>query len=52
MIKPSVYGGNVPYVKLLWPLVTFGHARLDSRTDSPALGAEYCIMGISHNAAI
>ena len=27
-------------------------AHLDSRTDSPALQAEYCIVGIPHNIAI
>jgi len=48
-IEPSVYA---PYVKLPRPLVTFGHAHLDSRTDSQALRAEYCIVGISHNTAI
>jgi len=38
---------------LLWPHVIFGHAHLDSRTDSQALRAEYCIVGISpHNTAI
>ena len=25
--EPSVYGGDAPYVKLLWPLVIFGHAQ-------------------------
>ena len=39
-------------VKLLWPLVIFEHAHLDSRTDSRALRAEYCIVGIPHNTAI
>jgi len=29
-----------------------GHAHLDSRTDSRALQAEYCIVGIPHNTAI
>jgi len=51
-IEPSVYGGDAPYVKLLSPLVVFGHVHLDSRTDSQALGAEYCILGIPHNTAI
>jgi len=36
----------------LTTLVIFGHAHLDSRTDSRALRAEYCIMGIPHNTAI
>ena len=49
--EPSVYGGDAPYVKLLWPPV-FGHAHLDSHTDSQALWAEYCIVGIPHNTAI
>jgi len=30
VILPSVYGGDAPYVKLLWPLVIFGHAHSDS----------------------
>jgi len=51
-IEPSVYGGYAPYVKLLWPLVIFGHADLDSCTDSQAHRAEYCIVGIPHNTAI
>jgi len=53
-IEPSVYGGDPPYVKLLWlpVLVIFGHAHLVSRTDSRALRAEYCIVGIPHNTAI
>jgi len=38
--------------KLLSPLVIFGHAHLESRTDSQALRAEYCIVGIPHNTAI
>jgi len=50
--EPSVYGGDAPYVKLLWPLVIFGHAHLDSRIDSQALRAEYCIVDIPHNTAI
>ena len=33
-------------------LVIFGHAHLDSRTDSRAVRAEYCIVGIPHNTAI
>jgi len=41
-----------PYIKLLSPLVIFGHADLDSRTDSQALRAEYYIVGIPHNTAI
>jgi len=44
-IEPSFYGNDAPYVKLLRPLVIFG----DSRTDSQALRAEYCI---PHNTAI
>jgi len=51
-IEPSVYGGDAPYGKLLRPLVIFGHAHLHSRTDSQALRAEYCIVGIPHNTAI
>jgi len=51
-IEPSVYGGDAPYGKLLWPLVIFGHAHLHSCTDSQAHRAEYCIVGIPHNAAI
>jgi len=50
--EPSFYGNNVPYVKLLLPLVIFGLAHLDSRTDNRALRAEYCIVGIPHNIAI
>jgi len=49
-IEPSVYSDDAPYGKLLWPLVIFGH--LHSRTDSQALRAEYCIVGIQHNTAI
>jgi len=33
-------------------IVIFEHTLLDSRTDSPALPAEYCFVGIPHNAAI
>ena len=51
-IEPSVYVGDAPYVKLLWPLVTFGHAHLDNRTDSRALRDKYCIVGIPHNTVI
>jgi len=51
-IELSVYGGDAPYVKLLWPLVIFGLAHLVSRTDSRALRVEYCIVGIPHNAVI
>jgi len=51
-IEPSVYGGDAPYDKLLWPLVVFEHAHLDSRTDCQAFRAEYCIVGIPHNTAI
>jgi len=51
-IEPSVYGGDAPYVKLLSSLVIFGHAHLDSRTDSQALRAEYCTVGIPRNTAI
>jgi len=43
-IEPSVYGSDAPYVKLLRPLVIFGHVHLDSRTDSRSLRAEYCIV--------
>jgi len=43
---------DVPYVKLLWPLVIFAHSHLDRRTDSQALRAEYCIVGIPLNTAI
>jgi len=45
-IEPSFYGDDAPYVKLLRPLVIFGHAHSDSRTDSQALRTEYCIVGI------
>jgi len=31
--------------------IIFGHAHLDSRTDSRALRAEYCIVGIPYNTA-
>jgi len=51
-IEPSVFGGDAPYVKLLSAHVIFGHAHLDSGTDSQALGAEYCIVGIPHNKVI
>jgi len=51
-IEPSVYGGDAPYVKLFCPFVIFGHAHLHSRTDSQALRAEYCIVGIPHNTDI
>jgi len=51
-MKPSVCGGDAPYAEVLSPLVIFGHAHLDSRTDSRVLRAEYCIAGIPHNAAI
>ena len=51
-IEPLVYGGDAPYVKLRRPLVIFGHADLDIRTDSRALRAEYCIVSILHNTAI
>jgi len=50
-IEPSVYGGDAPYGKLLWPLI-FGHAYLRSHTDSQALRAEYCVVGIPQNTAI
>jgi len=30
----------------------FGHAHLDSRTDSEALQAEYCIVGNPHYTAV
>jgi len=52
IIEPSMYGGDAPYGKLLWPLVIFGHADLHSRTDSQALRAKYCIVGIPCNTAI
>jgi len=51
-IEPFVYGGDVPYVKLLDHTLSFGHAHFDSGTDSQALRAEYCIVGIPHNTAI
>jgi len=51
-IEPSVCGVDKAYVKLLRPFIIFGHAHLDSRTDSRALRAEYCIVGIPHNTAI
>jgi len=50
-IKPSVYGGDAPYVNY-FDHVIFGHAHLDSRTDSQARRAEYCIVGIPCNTAI
>jgi len=43
-IEPSIYDGSAPYVKLLSPLVIFGHTHLDTCTDSPALRVEYCIV--------
>jgi len=51
-IEPSVYCGDAPYAKLLGPLVIFGQAHLDNRSDSRALRAEYCIMGIPHNTTV
>ena len=51
-IEPSVYGGDALYVKLLSPLVIFGHAHLDSRADSQSLRAVYSIVGIPYNTAI
>jgi len=51
-IEPSVCIADVPYAKLLSALVIFGHAHLDSRTDSWALRAEYCIVGIPHDTGI
>jgi len=51
-IEPSVYGGGSAHVKLLWLIVIFGHAHLDSRTDSRALRAEYYIVGILRNTPI
>jgi len=51
-IELSVCGGDAPYVKLLSPLVIFGHAHIYSHTDSRPLRAEYCIVGIPHDAAI
>jgi len=48
-IEPFVCGSDIPYAKLLWPLVIFGHAHSDSLTDSRALRAEYCIVGILQN---
>jgi len=47
MTEQYICGGNAPYVKLLSPLVIFG-----IYTDSRALRAEYCIVGIPHNTAI
>jgi len=44
--------GHSSYVKLLWPLVIFGDAHLDCRTDSRTLRAKYCIVGIPHNTAM
>jgi len=35
-----------------WALVIFGHAHLNSCTDSRALRAVYCIAGIPHSTAI
>ena len=46
-IEPSVYGGDAPYGKLLWPFVIFGHAHGNAHNT-----ADYCIMGIPHNTAI
>jgi len=51
-IELSACDGDAPYVKLLWPLVIFGRAHLDSRTDSRALQVEYCTVGIPHNTAV
>jgi len=51
-IELSVYGDDEPYVKLLSPLVIFAHANSHSRTDSRALRAEYCIVGIPHNTVV
>jgi len=50
--EPSVYGGDARNVKLLWPHLIFENAHLVSGTDSLALRAEYCIVGIPHNTAI
>jgi len=49
--EPSAYSGDAPYGKLLWPFVIYGHAHLNSRTDSQSLRAKYCIMGIPRNTA-
>jgi len=51
-IEASLYGNDVPYVKLFWPLVIFWHAHLHSCTDSQALSTEYCIVGIPHNCTV
>jgi len=48
-IEPSVYSGDVSYVKLVRPLVIFGHVHLDSCIDNRALRVEYCIVGIPHS---
>jgi len=50
-IQPSVFGGDAPYDKLLWPLVIFEHAYLHSR-NSQALQTQSYIVGIPHNTAI
>ena len=51
-IEPSVYDGDAPDVKLLSPPVLFRHAHVHNRTDSLALRAKYCIVGIPHNTEL
>jgi len=41
------HSNDAPYVKLLWPLVIFGHAHLDSRTES--LGASSRVLYCGHS---
>jgi len=41
-----------PFVLIKLDIINFRHAHLVSRTDSGALRAEYCIVGIAHNTAI
>ena len=43
---------SMVYISMVWPLLIFGNTHFDSRTDSQVHGAEYCIVGISHNTAI
>jgi len=40
------------FVLIKLDIINFRHAHLESRTDSRALRAEYCIVGIAHNTAI
>ena len=51
-IEPSVYGGNAPYGKLLWPLV--GHAHLHSRADSQSALSRvlYCGHSTQYNHVV